>query len=60
MLLVTTVRFDQSTYSVSENNRQVQPVLVLNKPLSFIIAIQILSTDMTTSGKHCSVQNGLI
>ena len=39
--VVTTVDFEQSTYSVHEYNGSVQPVIVFSNPLSFSIALQV-------------------
>ena len=36
-----TVMFRQSVYSIKENAGLVKPVLILNKPLSFDIAVQV-------------------
>ena len=50
MLLVTSVKFNQSTYSVDENGGSVQLVLVLSNPSSFDITIQLFNTDVTAFG----------
>ena len=42
----------QSEYRVNENGGVVQPALVLSKSSSSNITIQMISTDITTSGEH--------
>ena len=51
MLLVTSVNFSQSTYSVNENSGVIQPVLVLSNPSSTDITIEVTSTDGSATGK---------
>ena len=51
-LIVTTVNFNQSTYSVYENDGYVQPVLVLTKPYSIDFTITIQEDSITASGEH--------
>jgi len=58
MLLVTTVRFNQSTYSVGENDGLVQPVLVLSNPSSTDIIVQMLDTNITAYGEHYNITTG--
>ena len=43
------VSFNQSTYTVNENSRLVQPVLVLSKASSVNITIQVTDTSSTAS-----------
>jgi len=50
MLLVTTMRFTQSAYSVDENNGPVQPVLVLSNPSSTDITVQVFNINITAFG----------
>ena len=48
-----TVSFNQSSYSINENNGPVQIVVVLSNPSSSDITIQVLNTDESaTSKKH--------
>ena len=51
MLLVTSVKFSQSTYSVNENSGVVQPVLVLSIPSSTDITVEVISTDGSATGE---------
>ena len=51
MLLVTSVKFSQSTYSVNENSGVVQPVLVLSNPSSTDITVEVTSTDGSATGE---------
>ena len=43
------VSFNQSTYTVNESSQQVQPVLVLSKPSSVNITVQVTDTASTAS-----------
>lgn len=52
ILLGTTVSFDHSTYSVSENDTMLRTILVLSNPSSTAITIQVLSSDINTTGKY--------
>ena len=45
------VRFDQSTYSISEGDGPLQPVLILSNPSSTDITLQIRTNDNTTTGE---------
>ena len=45
------VNFNQSTYSVNENDRILQPVLILSNPSSTDITVQVRSTDKTATGE---------
>lgn len=51
MLSDTTVSFDQSTYSVNESDGVVRPYLVLSNPSSTAITIQILNSDISSTGE---------
>ena len=50
-LVAPTVRFSRSNYSVNEDDRSVQLVLVLNDETSSDIAITVSSTDISAEGK---------
>ena len=52
-LIVTdiTVRFNQSTYSVNENDGSVQPILVLSNPSSTNISVQVRDNSNTATGE---------
>ena len=49
--LVITVNFNQSTYSVDEDDGPAQPVLVLSNPSSTDITVQVRSIDITATGE---------
>ena len=44
------VTFNQSTYSVNENDGPAQPVLVLSNPSSTDITVQVNDTQNTATG----------
>ena len=46
-----TVRFNQLTYSVNEDDGSAQLVLVLSNPSSIDITVQIYDTEKTATGK---------
>ena len=48
----TTVSFNQSRYSINENDGQARPVLVLTNPSSNEITVQVFSSDVTATGEH--------
>ena len=50
-MLVVTVCFNQSTYSVDEDDGPAQPVLVLSNPSSTNITVQVRSNDITATGE---------
>ena len=52
MSLDVTVRFNQSTYSVSEDAGAVQPVLVLSNPSSTNITVVVYTTNGTAFGEY--------
>ena len=52
MVLDVTVRFSQSTYSVSEGAGAVQPVLVLSNPSSTDITVVVYNTNGTAFGEY--------
>ena len=43
--------FNQSTYSVDEDDGPAQPVLVLSNPSSTVITVQVRSNDITATGE---------
>ena len=47
-----TVSFDQSSYSINENSRLSQHVLVLSNPSSTNITVQVIDNSSTAIGKH--------
>ena len=49
------VFFNESMYSVKENNGPVQPVLALSNPLSTEISVEIFTTNGSAIGEYCSV-----
>ena len=48
--LAITVAFEQSTYSVNEEFITVQPVLTFSNPSANDIIVQVINTDVSTSG----------
>ena len=50
LCLVPSVSFNQSTYSVDEDDGAAQPVLVLSNPSSTDITVQVISSDDTAIG----------
>ena len=50
---VTTVSFNQTTYTVDENNGPVHPVIVLSKPLLADITVEVGELSDTATGKLC-------
>ena len=49
--VVTTVNFNQSTYSVNENSGYIYPVLVLSKPYSVNFYVRITAGSVTARGE---------
>ena len=47
-----TVRFNQSMYSVNENEGPAQPTLVLSNPSSTDITVQVTNTDGSATGEY--------
>jgi len=50
LCLVPSVCFNQSTYTVDEDDGPAQPVLVLSNPLSTDITVQVNNSDDTARG----------
>jgi len=50
--LIVNVRFNQSTYSVNENEGPAQPTLVLNTSSSIAFTVQVTNTDGSATGKY--------
>ena len=46
-----TMSFNQSTYSVDEEDGPAQPVLVLSNPSSTDITVQVRSNNITATGE---------
>ena len=46
---------EQPIYSVDEDDGPAQPALTLSNPLSRDITVQVLNTDGSATGKHCSI-----
>ena len=55
MLLVTMVAFNQSLYRVGEDDGSVKITLVLSKPLSYNIIVQVVSMDDSARGMDASI-----
>ena len=49
-LTVATISFNQSAYSVNENEGPVQPVLVLSNPSSTDVTVRITDGEGTATG----------
>ena len=52
---VVTVRFAQSSYTVEEDSRIIQPLLTLSNPSSFIETIQVISTNVSATGMYICI-----
>ena len=52
VLLVVIIKFDELTYNVDERSGMVQVALVLSNPLSSDLTVDVMSNDVTASGKH--------
>ena len=50
LIFCIVVFFNDSTYNVVERNGYVQPVLVLSKPSSTDITVQVINIDGTATG----------
>ena len=46
------VTFDQSTYSIDEDDGPAQLVLVLTNPSSTDLTVQVISSDRTAIGEY--------
>ena len=53
MYIVTTVNFNQSTYTVNETDQYVQITLVLSNVSSVDVTVQVTNEDIT-AGKLCT------
>ena len=51
MYIVTTIKFEQSTYSVNEIEGAVQPVLILSNPLSTDITVEVFNAYGSATGE---------
>jgi len=51
-LIVATVMFNQSIYSVNENEGLTQPTLVLSKPSTTVFTVQVTNTDGSATGEY--------
>ena len=49
--IVATVFFNESTYSVNENEGSVHPVLVLSNPSSSDVTVHVIVSDGTAMGE---------
>ena len=50
-----TVKFEQQTYTVNEDDIKIEPVLVLSNPSSSVITVQVSSTDGSAAGKQLTI-----
>ena len=53
LLLVITITFDQSTYSIDESGAQLVPTISLSNPASFDFTVRVLAVDGTATGEYC-------
>ena len=51
LYIAVTVSFEQSTYSVDEDDGPAQPVLVLSNPSSTNIIVQVFNIDGSATGQ---------
>ena len=49
-ILEITVTFDNTLYSVNENDGVIQPTLLLSNPSIFFESVQVISADITAIG----------
>ena len=49
------MKFNQSEYTVNEDDESAQPVLVIGNPLSTDITVQVTSSDELAIGEYRSV-----
>ena len=54
-LIAVIIMFDQSTYSVNEDDGSVLIVLVLSKPSLTDITVDMFNTDETATGEYYSI-----
>ena len=54
VIIAITVSFNQSTYSVNENDGPAQPILVLSNPSSTDITVLLFNVDGSAIGKYYS------
>ena len=47
--------FSQTMYSVNEDGGPARPTLVLSKPSSTDITVQVTTTDGLATGEYCSI-----
>ena len=59
-LLVVTVMFSQSLYTVTEDAGSAQLQLVLSNILSIVITVEVFNTDGSASGVYCSILSNYI
>ena len=53
--LAITVMFNQTTYSVDEDDGPAQPELVLSNPSATAITVQVISGGGSATGEYCSI-----
>ena len=52
LYIVTAVFFNQSTYSFMENDRTAEFILILSKPSSKDITVEVVNNDITAVGRY--------
>ena len=51
VIVGSTVKFSQMSYSTAEDNGALQPMLILSNPLSNIITIEVFDINGTSAGE---------
>ena len=55
ILIAVIIMFDQTTYSVNEDGGSVQIALVLSRPSSTTVTVEMFNTDGSATGEYCSI-----
>ena len=53
--IACTVRFEQTTYSVDEDDGPAQPLLVFSNPSSTNITVKVFNTDESATGEYWTI-----
>ena len=51
MIIAANISFNESTYSVNEDNGSIQPILVLSNPSSTDITVQVIDYNDTATSE---------
>ena len=60
IFLAVTITFEQPTYSIIEDLVTVRPVLTFSNPSQADITVQVINTDISTSGKYILILFGVL